>query len=162
MRSTCILTALLLAGCGGSSRLGGPGGGGHGDLGGHLGGGGDGGTTMNGGGDGGGQAGCASEPKGCYTVYAHSDHVLYLIDLQAKSLVEVGPFNAPQVPYGTKMEEDVITDLAVSPSNVIYVVSNTNLYTASAQDGHVTLVGPITACGDKGVALTFTPDGKLY
>jgi hypothetical protein len=60
------------------------------------------------------------------------------------------------------MSEDVITDLAVSPADVIYTISHTNLYTASPTDGHVTLVGPITNCGDQGVALTFTPDGSLY
>src|SRR5690348_15006511 len=41
-------------------------------------------------------AGCA-EVEGCYTVYAHSDHVLYKIDLANKMLVTVGPFNAPMV-----------------------------------------------------------------
>src|SRR5262249_37025341 len=74
----------------------------------------------------------------------------------------VGPFNAPMVPTGSGMAEDVITDLAVSPDNVIYVISKTNLYTASAMDGHVTLVGPVTACGTYAVALTFAADGKLY
>lgn len=99
----------------------------------------------------------------CYTVYAHGDHVLYKIDLAMRSLVTVGPFNAPMVPRtGGGMAEDVITDLAVAPDDTIYGVSNTALYTASATDGHVTRVGPITACGTAGVALTFLPDGRLY
>ena len=42
-----------------------------------------------------------------FVVYAHSDHVLYTIDLSAKTLVTVGNFNAPN--------NDVITDLAVAP-----------------------------------------------
>jgi hypothetical protein len=96
-------------------------------------------------------------------VYAHSDHVLYHVDLVARALVEVGPFHAPMVtlPSGG-MAEDVITDLAVSPQDVIYVVSRTELYTASTADGHVTPVGPLTACGQYAVALTFTENGNLY
>jgi hypothetical protein len=115
-----------------------------------------------GGPDAGGQQGCG-ELTACYTVYAHSDHVLYHIDLTSRQLVEVGPFHAPMVPQpGGGMGEDVITDLAVDPDNHIYVISKTTLYTASASDGHVTSVGPVTACGTYAVALTFTPDGTLY
>jgi hypothetical protein len=111
--------------------------------------------------DGGGQppqSGCGAEFQGCYTVYAHSDHVLYHIDLTNKMLVEVGPFKAPMVSGG----EDVITDLAVRDDDTIFGISHTNLYTADATDGHVTLVGPVTACGSAAVALTFMPDGSLF
>jgi hypothetical protein len=104
--------------------------------------------------------GCGS--GACYTVYAHADHTLYSIDLGAKSLVVVGPFKAPMVTVGTKMEEDTITDLAVAPDGTIYVVSHSTLYTASATDGHVTKVGDLMACGQDNVALSFTPDNKLY
>ncbi len=90
----------------------------------------------------------------CYSVYAHSDTVLYVVDVQAKTLNTVGKFNAPS--------SDVITDLAVAPDDTIYVISNTALYTADATDGHVTKVGSLSACGSKGVALTTTPDGKLW
>lgn len=109
----------------------------------------------------GGAPGCP-EVGGCYTVYAHSDHVLYHVDLKNKQLVTIGPFKAPQVKRGKHMVEDVITDLAVSPDDVIYTISETNLYTADPKDGHVTLVGPVTACGTYAVALTFLPDGSLY
>ena len=95
---------------------------------------------------------------GCYTMYAHSDHTLYSVDLSTKSLKLVGAFNAPLVSGG----EDVITDLAVAPDNTIYVVSQTTLYTASATDGHVTKIGSVGACGTYNVALSFTPDNKLY
>ena len=106
---------------------------------------------------GGGSNGCGGAPN-CYSVYAHSDTILYLVDVQAKTLTAVGPFNAPIV--GTK--PDVMTDLAVAPDNTIYVTSETALYTASASDGHVTQVGSLSACGTKAVALTTTPDGKLW
>jgi hypothetical protein len=107
------------------------------------------------GGDGGsGQAG--------FTMYAHSDTVLYTIDIASKSLVTVGNFNAPNVMVGTQMKPDVITDLAVAPSGTIYVISETALYTADPSDGHVTKVGSLSACGQRGVALTTTTDGRLW
>ena len=87
-------------------------------------------------------------------MYAHSDHVLYSIDLGAKSLITVGDFNAPG--------NDVITDLAVAPDGTIYTISNTTLYTASASDGHVTKVGSLSTCGQQGVALTTTSDGRIW
>ena len=89
-----------------------------------------------------------------YLVYAHSDTVLYTIDLSTKALVTVGNFNAPM--------NDVITDLAVAPDGTIYTISNTALYTASPSDGHVTNVGSLSTCGTKGVALTTTSDGRLW
>ena len=111
--------------------------------------------------DGGPQPGCGAQTS-CYSVFAHSDHVLYVVDLQARTLHTIGPFAAPQVMVGTHLVEDVITDLAVAPDNTIYVVSETALYTADAHDGHVTRVGSLAACGTKAVALTTTADGKLY
>ncbi len=142
---TMLLGAALAAGCAPPARGVHPfdgGGGGNGD-----------------GGSGGNQAGCSGvEFSGCYTVYAHSDHVLYRIDLNAAKLITIGPFNAPKV----NGSEDTITDLAVSPDDHIYVISKTNLYSADPNDGHVTLVGPVTACGTYAVALTFSADGQLY
>ena len=105
---------------------------------------------------------CVTDPQACYTVFAHSDHELYKIDLMAKTLVDIGPFNAPKVPSGSKMVEDSITDLAVAPDDVIWAISNTQLYTADPNDGHVTLVGKVTSCGKAAVAMTFGPDGTLY
>jgi len=157
MRVTLLLIGALAAGGCGSNAInhGDGGGGGAGGVGG--GGGGAGGGGTGGGGGGTGQTGCEGQASGCYTVYAHGDHVLYSIDLMAKTLVTVGPFNAPKV----GSSEDVITDLAVGPDNTIYVVSKTNIYTASPIDGHVTLLGAISTCGSDNVAMSVTPDGKL-
>lgn len=107
--------------------------------------------SSHGSGDGGGGSGSNT---GSFSVYAHSDTVLYLFDAQAVTLNVVGPFNAPSA--------DPITDLAVAPDNTIYVISETALYTANPTDGHVTKLGSLSACGSKGVALTTTPDGKLW
>ncbi|MEO8840421.1 MAG: hypothetical protein ABI591_18045 [Kofleriaceae bacterium] len=106
--------------------------------------------SPHGSGDGGG----SGSNSGSYSVYAHSDTVLYVVDVQSKALNKIGPFNAPS--------NDVITDLAVAPDNTIYVISNTAIYTADPNDGHVTKLGSLSACGSKGVALTTTPDGKLW
>jgi hypothetical protein len=93
-----------------------------------------------------------------FTVYAHADHVLYAVDLSTNTLTTIGPFNAPVV----GSIEDVITDLAVMPDDTIYAISHTALYTASPTDGHVSMVGSVTTCGMENVALTATPDGKLW
>ena len=156
-----VALCLTVAACGANGINHGPTGNGNG-AGGDMAG--TGGSTGGGGGGGGGggsdagMTGCEGQGTSCYTVYAHSDHVLYSIDLMAKSLVRIGPFNAPKVGGN----EDVITDLAVAPDGTIYVISKTNLYTADPADGHVTLVGPVTVCGMDNVALTTTVDGKLY
>ena len=157
-RAILLIGALAATGCGTEGINHGGTGGGSGDGGGGSAGGGGGGTGGSaGGGGGGGQTGCGGQGAGCYTVYAHADHVLYSIDLNAKMLVTVGPFKAPKV----GSSEDTITDLAVGPDNTIYVVSKTNIYTASPIDGHVTLLGPIGTCGSDNVAMSLTPDGKL-
>jgi hypothetical protein len=135
MKTTLALT-ILLAACGPSTRDGGP--------------------DAHGMGSGSG----SGSGNNSYLVYAHSDTVLYTIDLGAKTLVKVGNFNAPPASGGTS--PDVITDLAVAPNGTIYVISETALYTASSADGHVTKVGSLSTCGQKGVALTTTSDGRIW
>jgi len=145
MKRAIILFSIAFAACGPSASGSGGGGGGGGD-------------GIDGGGGGGGGGGSG----GSFTVYAHSDTVLYSIDLSTQSLQTVGNFNAPTVGTGSNAGPDVITDLAVAPDGTIYCISETALYTASATDGHVTSVGSLSTCGTKGVALTTTPDGRLW
>jgi hypothetical protein len=104
--------------------------------------------------DGSSSDGSGGSDQQSFSVYAHSDTTLYVVDLMEKTLQLVGPFAAPN--------NDVITDLAVAPDNTIYVISNTAIYTASATDGHVTKIGSLAACGTKGVALTTTPSGEIW
>ena len=138
----CLLLAILISACGPANRTGGDGAADAPTTS-------DGAPTVD--------DGCGGVPN-CYSVYAHSDHTLYVIDLMTKALQTVGPFKAPVV----NNVEDVITDLAVAPDGTIWVISETALYKASATDGHVTKVGSLAACGTRGVALTFTAAGKLY
>jgi hypothetical protein len=150
MRRALLL--VLFAACASST------GNGNGGNGSNDGGNGDGNNNNNGDGNNvGSDEGCDGVAN-CYSVYAHSDDTLYLIDLGTKTLQTIGPFDAPKV----NNETDVITDLAVAPDATIWAISNTELYTADATDGHVTSKGSLGACGTRGVALTFTPDGKLY
>lgn len=145
--------ALFAIGCGSASIVHGstsydmaPGGGGTGGAGG-------GGTGGSGGGGGGIVQNCNTDPAGCtFTVYAHSNTVLYKIDFTTNALDVVGSFNV----------SDTMTDLAVAPDNTIYTVSKMNLYTASPTDGHATLVSSISTCGSDNVALSTTSDGKLW
>ena len=109
--------------------------------------------TDDGGNNNNGQTGCG-ELSGCYTVYAHSDHELYNVDLTNKMLVHIGNFAAPM--------NDTITDLAVAGDDSVYVISHTALYKVDKATAKVTLVGPLTSCGSAAIALTFTPDGNLY
>ncbi len=139
------LIAVGVAACGPASRSGGGGGGG--------GGGADAPAAMGDSGPGG---------PSSYLVYAHSDTVLYTIDLVGKTLVKVGDFNAPNITVGSTTKPDPITDLAVAPNGTIYVISELSLYTASAIDGHVTKVGSLSTCGQRAVALTTTSDGRLW
>jgi hypothetical protein len=73
------------------------------------------------------QPGCATSTPGCYTVYAHSSDTLYYLDQTAKALVTVGGFQAPAP----------IVDLAVTPDNVIWVISTTAFYTANPATGYL-------------------------
>ena len=156
-----LMGALAFAACGADSIAHGGTGGSAGTGGGGSGGGGGGGAGGVGGGGGGGgggtQTGCEGQGAGCYTVYAHGDHVLYSIDLMAKTLVTVGPFNAPKV----GSNEDVITDLAVGPDNTIYVVSKTNLYTPAPPTGTSRCSAASAPAARTTSRMTSTPDGKL-
>jgi hypothetical protein len=135
MWSSILAVALALAACGPANRGGGDGGPGDG----------------RGNGDGG-QQGCQGVAN-CYSVYAHSNDTLYVVDLMSKTLQTIGKFNS---------NNDNITDLAVAPDNTIYVVSETALYTASATDGHVTKIGSLATCGTKIVALTTLANGQIW
>jgi hypothetical protein len=151
MRVTGLLLLMLVVACGPTeANTGSTGGGSAGTAGGS--GGGAAGGVATGGGSTGGSGGGDN-----YTVFAHSDHVLYRIDLMAKTLVLVGPFDAPLV----SGNEDIITDLAVAPNGTLYVISYTTLYTADPNDGHVTKVGALSACGQNSVALTLLPDARM-
>jgi hypothetical protein len=109
--------------------------------------------------DGGPQVGCG-DLDACFTVYVHTDHELYVVDLTTRALVDIGRFDAPIDP--TLGGEDVITDLAVAPDGALFAISASSFYAVEPATGKATPVGPLAACGAFGVALTFASDGQLY
>jgi hypothetical protein len=142
VRGTYITLIALLA-CGPSSRS--TPGDDDSTNGGDAGGGGVGGGGNSDGGGGGG---------GSYTVYAHSNTVLYSIDLASQTLVTVGPFNSPN--------HESMTDLAVGTDGTIYVISESYIYTADPASGQLTELGAMRACGTQTVALTTTANGEIW
>ncbi|HEX3865151.1 MAG TPA: hypothetical protein VHV78_00310 [Gemmatimonadaceae bacterium] len=108
-----------------------------------------GGADANGGGGDGGGGG-----SGGYTIYAHSDTILYSIDLANQTLTTVGPFNSPN--------HESMTDLAVGTDGTIYVISETYIYTADPTTAQLTELGPMSACGMQTVALTTTSSGQIW
>ena len=109
------------------------------------------------------QRGCPAASTGCYTVYAHTDRVLFYLDRVSVQLVEIGPFNAPQIPQNDSgTVEDVMTDLAVTPDGRVWLISDVNLYLADPMTGQATTVGPIAKCGMGNIALTSDASGTLY
>jgi hypothetical protein len=102
------------------------------------------------------QAGCTGVTN-CYTVFAHSNDTLYLVDLMAKTLTTVGNFNA-KVGSST----DTITDLAVLPGGDVYAISKQYLYKVDPTTGQTSNQTMVGTCGSDNVALTATPDGSLY
>lgn len=87
------------------------------------------------------------------TIYAHSPTELYTIDPNSWMPVDVGPFGGA----------DSMTDLAVTPANEIYVVSESGaLYQVDSATGAAT---PVMNAPDPGGhffnGLTFLPDGQL-
>lgn len=87
-----------------------------------------------------------------YLVYAHSNTTLYTVNIKDKTLVTVGDFGVT----------DVMTDLAVAPNGTIYTVSYYHLFTVDPATGQATRVGSLSTCGQQGVALTTTIDGRMW
>ena len=90
-------------------------------------------------------------------VYAASATALYTFDPVGKALAKVGAFTLLD---GGAPEP--ITDIAVGVDGTIWAISTTHLYAVSPSDGHVTLAGPVSACGGGNFALGALADGKLY
>src|SRR5438067_10677072 len=90
-----------------------------------------GGADGNGGSGSGSQAGCSAGSTNCFSVYAHSNDTLYVVDFGSKIISRIGKFGI----------SGSMTDLAVAPDNTIYAVSNTAIYTISPATGAATMVG---------------------
>jgi hypothetical protein len=87
-----------------------------------------------------------------YLIYAHSNTTLYSVNIKDKTLVTVGDFGV----------SDVMTDLAVAPNGTIFTVSYYHLFTVDPMTAKATRVASLSTCGQQGVALTSTIDGRMW
>jgi len=130
--------AALLAGC----ALGGP----------KAGAGGDGGTGTPDSGPSGIDASPTSDSATPVTqMYVHTSDTLYVMDDQTFSLTLIGNFGLGAT--------DQITDLAVTPDNALYGISNSKLYEIDKDTGAATYRADVP--GVANVGLTFLKDGTL-
>ncbi len=83
------------------------------------------------------------------TIYAHTATTLYTVDPTTFDITSVGSF-------GTS---DEMTDLAITPDNMIYTISKTALYRVNAATGAATMI--FSGIASSNVALTFQKNGTL-
>ncbi len=84
-------------------------------------------------------------------MYVHTSDTLYVMDDQTFALTLIGSFG-----LGTS---DQITDLAVTPDDALYGISNTKLYQIDKNTGAATYRADVP--GVANVGLTFLKDGTL-
>lgn len=84
-------------------------------------------------------------------MFVHSPDTLYRIDDQSFDLVLIGPFGLD--------EEELMTDLAVTPDGNIYGISRTNLYSIDADTGAASHIAEVSSAAN--VGMTFLDDGTL-
>jgi hypothetical protein len=84
-------------------------------------------------------------------IYAHTKDTLYTFDPRSQNLAMVGKFNASPA--------DDMTDLAVTPSGIIYTISATKLYGVDHLTAKATMITAVA--GTDNVGMTFLPDGTL-
>jgi hypothetical protein len=90
-------------------------------------------------------------PASEFTVYVHTRDTLYTVDPTTWDVTLVGKFQT---------NGDLVTDLAVTSTGIIYAISQTKLYTVNATTGVATFKADLSA-GAGGVGLTFLNSGEL-
>ncbi len=85
------------------------------------------------------------------SMYVHSDTTLYAVDDQNFDLLHIGEFGLG--------EEDLITDLAVTPDGSVYAISSDNVFEVASDTGDATLSTEFD--GGLNVGMTFLDSGEL-
>ncbi|HEY8142487.1 MAG TPA: hypothetical protein VIG06_07450 [Kofleriaceae bacterium] len=85
------------------------------------------------------------------SMYVHSDTTLYAVDDQDFDLIHIGEFGLG--------EEDLITDLAVTPDGAVYAISSDNVFEVASDSGEATLSTEFD--GGLNVGMTFLDSGEL-
>ena len=85
------------------------------------------------------------------SMYVHSDTTLYAVDDLDFELIHIGEFGLG--------EEDLITDLAVTPDGAVYAISSDNVFEVASDTGEATLSTEFD--GGLNVGMTFLDSGEL-
>lgn len=85
------------------------------------------------------------------SMYVHSDTTLYAVDDQNFDLLHIGEFGLG--------EEDLITDLAVTPDGAVYAISSDNVFEIDSGSGEAALTTEFD--GGLNVGMTFLDSGEL-
>jgi hypothetical protein len=85
------------------------------------------------------------------SMFVHSDTTLYAVDDQNFDLIHIGEFGLG--------EEDLITDLAVTPDGAVYAISSDNVFAVDSESGEATLATEFD--GGLNVGMTFLDSGEL-
>ncbi|MGZ3477418.1 MAG: hypothetical protein ACXWUG_28590, partial [Polyangiales bacterium] len=98
-------------------------------------------------------------PEGTSTIYASTDTELWSMDPSTKKVTRIGPFG-----FGALTKEN-ITDVAVDKDGLVYVISETTVFTATlpaSGTGTVALAKKLALpSGSKFYALGIAPEGVL-
>lgn len=85
------------------------------------------------------------------SMFVHSDTTLYAVDDQNFDLIHIGEFGLG--------EEDLITDLAVTPDGAVYAISSDNVFAIDSETGEASLTTEFD--GGLNVGMTFLDSGEL-
>ena len=85
------------------------------------------------------------------SMFVHSDTTLYAVDDQNFDLIHIGEFGLG--------EEDLITDLAVTPDGEVYAISSDNVFAIDSETGEASLTTEFD--GGLNVGMTFLDSGEL-
>lgn len=85
------------------------------------------------------------------SMFVHSDTTLYAVDDQDFDLIHIGEFGLG--------EEDLVTDLAVTPDGQVYAISSDNVFRVASDTGEATLATEFD--GGLNVGMTFLDSGEL-
>jgi len=85
------------------------------------------------------------------SMFVHSDTTLYAVDDQSFDLIHIGEFGLG--------EEDLITDLAVTPEGAVYAISSDNVFEVASDTGEASLTTEFD--GGLNVGMTFLDSGEL-
>jgi len=92
---------------------------------------------------------------------AKADPIIF-VDDAANNIARVDVATRQATVIGNTGVSGTITDIAFSPTNQLYVIGFTNLYSADINNGHATLIGSLGQSNVQMNGLLFGANGTLY